>query len=132
MSRWGRDRHKKSIYDEIRVSCIPGCGKTFTSISENKQHHERTCDYNRNVVRIGGGLPQQSYWPRDRTEKMEKVETAHGENFALYHKCINSNKNVLNKLHHAILKECQGVVRRERDNVKFYIVGIFVFEYYTY
>ena len=128
MSRRGRDRHKKSINDGIRVICIHGCGKTFTPSSDNKQLHERTCDYNPNGVRIGGGLPQQFYSSTDRTEKMEKVETAYGENFALYRKCINSNINVLNGLHHAILNDWRGVVRRERDNVKFYIVGTFVFE----
>ena len=128
-SRRGRDRHKKSIHAGIRVSCIHGCGKTFTRSSTTKQHHERTCDNNPNGVAIGRGVPQQFYLHRDRTQKMVKIATAHGENYGLYRKCINSNKkNILNQLHHAIINDARGVVQNERDNIKFYIVASFVFE----
>ena len=60
---------------------------------------------------------------------MVKVSTAHDDNYSLYRKSINSNKkNILKQLHHAIINDCRGIVQRERDNIKFYIVGSFVFE----
>ena len=125
----GRDKHKKSIHDGVRVSCIHGCGKTFTQETPSKNHHERTCDENPNGVTVGRGLPQQFYRDTNRTQKMVKVSTAHDDNYSLYHKCLNSDKkNILKQLHRAIINDCRGVAQCERDNIKFYIVGSFVFE----
>ena len=115
----------------MKVACMHGCGKFYVKNCDSLRHHERTCDSNPNAARIGRGTPQQFYrrtGGQQMAQRMTQVETAHGGNFRLYRKSIDSNKNVIDKLRHVIMNDCRGVIRNEPQNIKFYVTGKFVFE----
>ena len=126
-SKSGRDKHIKRIHRRELVACKHGCGRTYVNRCPNLRHHEQTCDQNPDAARIGQGIRQQ-FHQATSDQTMRLVRTAHGDNFSIYRKSINSGNNIYGQLRHAIMNDCRGVIRNQRDNVKFYVTGKFIFE----
>ena len=129
MSRQGRHKHVKRKHQEnTRVSCRYGCGKSYLVSGSSLSLHERTCDMNNDSVAVGMGIPQQHYNPRTVNDRMELIRSSHSNNFRIYRKTLNTSRKIFDQLRHTIMHDIRGVVRREHNNLKFYITGRFIFE----
>ena len=130
LSRGGRDKHIKRVHrTNTRIPCRHGCGKSYVIYSESLQHHERTCNLNPNAAHIGTGVPQQHFrgGAANVDQRMDRVHSSVQNNFCLYRRVLNMNRNIFEQVRHTIMYDIRGVLRRERNNVKFYIAGKFIF-----
>ena len=81
-------------------------------------------------IPIGGGVMQQHYEPvpRGSDKTMRLVRAVMQNNLRLYRRSLNATKNIFNRILDVIMNDVRGVIRRERKNVKFYVVGECIFQ----
>ena len=59
---------------------------------------------------------------------MRQVQSSVQNNFRLYRRVLNTNRNIFEQVRHVVMHNARGILRRQRHNVKFYITGKFIFE----
>lgn len=138
LSRSGRDRHVKTKHRQYtKVLCRHGCGKDYMENNNVLRYHERTCDRNPNGAGYeGSGVTQQHYYNTPSTSSsrssgnasMELIQSSHAANFRVYRRELYAKNNFQAQLRHAIMHDGRGVLRRERNNVKFNFTTKCIFE----
>ena len=128
MSRSGRDKHVRRTHmgDSTRTPCRYGCGRTYCVRSKSLAHHERACDHKPNAANIGYGSTTTTFsW---RCHQCRPKNKPVQDNFRLYRRVLNTNQNMFEQVQHVVMHDARGILRRQRQNVKFYITGNFIFE----